>query len=471
MKIAFVHYHLKTGGVTTVLKQQIEAVRDKVELLVLTGAQPETPLPCDVVRIPGLGYDHPGQPSTHPKDVAASVARAIHSRWQNGCDVLHVHNPTLAKNKNFIKILKSLQQKNFRLFLQIHDFAEDGRPLAYFDQDEYVADCHYGAINSRDYNILLKAGLKAAGLHKIPNMIKPLQMNAAFTPTKNYILYPIRALRRKNIGEAVLLSLFFKNNETLVITLPPNSPLDLQSYAGWKAFVTQKKLHVAFDSGLTEPFPDLVHSCKFMITTSITEGFGFSFLEPWTARKMLWGRILTDICQDFVENGIRLDHLYTRLRVPIAWLDKDKLFGMWQSSVYKAGTRFNFIIEDASIRDAFEKLVTDQTIDFGLLNEAFQKQIIAVVLTEPAKRKDLIRLNPYLAAPAEVSDPEALIKANQIAVLNAYSQKNYTKTLLNIYKKVSTRAVAQHIDKRILVSEFLNLDNFSLLKWGPYAEE
>jgi len=43
MKIAFIHYHLKTGGVTTVLKQQVEVLRDTCDIMVLTGEIPESP--------------------------------------------------------------------------------------------------------------------------------------------------------------------------------------------------------------------------------------------------------------------------------------------------------------------------------------------------------------------------------------------------------------------------------------------
>jgi hypothetical protein len=32
MKIAFLHYHLKTGGVTTVLKQQLVAIGKKMAI-------------------------------------------------------------------------------------------------------------------------------------------------------------------------------------------------------------------------------------------------------------------------------------------------------------------------------------------------------------------------------------------------------------------------------------------------------
>jgi len=56
MNIAFLEYHLKTGGVTTVLKQQFAAIGEKQHTLVLTGFPPETPFSADFVYIPDLGY-------------------------------------------------------------------------------------------------------------------------------------------------------------------------------------------------------------------------------------------------------------------------------------------------------------------------------------------------------------------------------------------------------------------------------
>ena len=289
MKIAFIHYHLKTGGVTTVLRQQVESILDPCELLVLSGEPPESSFPCDVVHIPGLGYDIFGRNLMEPESVATAIIEAIHSKWKNGCDLVHVHNPTLKKNANFLKILNVLNNRGLKLFLQIHDFAEDGRPFSYFAEEEYIENCHYGVINSRDYDILLKTGLKKEGLHKIFNTITPFHSNTKDVILKKYILYPIRAIRRKNIGEAILLSLFFKKNAPLVITLPPNSPADINSYENWKTFVMETKLNVIFEAGLTHEFSDLVLSSDFLITTSIAEGFGFSFLEPWTANKISLG--------------------------------------------------------------------------------------------------------------------------------------------------------------------------------------
>jgi len=470
MKIAFIHYHLKTGGVTTVLKQQVEALREECEVLVLSGELPDISFPADSVHIPGLGYDSQSQKIYKPEEVADDIIKAVFSRWNNGCDVLHVHNPMLAKNINFLKILKALQKSGIKLFLQIHDFAEDGRPLSYFSE-EYVSDCHYGIINSRDYNILLKAGLKKQGLHKIFNTIKPIDSDKKESCIKNYVLYPIRAIRRKNIGEAILLSLFFRSNEILTITLPPNSMYDIISYAGWKNFVKKNNLNVEFEAGLKKDFSELMLSAKFIITTSITEGFGFSFLEPWTAKKILWGRKLPDICHDFEKNGIALDHLYDRLLIPLEWIGKYEFYGIWKTCILRNCSFFNFKINEEEIQKSFTKITGNNNIDFGLLYEPFQKQIISHVLSSKNKAKKLIKLNPYLSRPANsLLNNNKLIQNNMNAVLNNYNKTTYRKNLLEIYSKIINNPVHHRLDKNILLSEFINFEQFSLLKWNDYVE-
>jgi hypothetical protein len=208
-----------------------------------------------------------------------------------------------------------------------------------------------------------------------------------------------------------------------------------------------------------------------LITTSITEGFGFSFLEPWTAEKFLWGRRLPEICQDFEKNGVRLDHLYSRLNVPVEWIGKKRLFETWKSSIQKAGSMFDLAIAETAIKNAFEKTTDKDIIDFGLLDEAFQKTIISKALSNGANRDALIHLNPCLSNPGDVPNKDALIQNNLKAVKRHYTQTRYRKTLLDIYTRVIRDNVHQKIDKKILLSEFFNLDNFSLLKWSFYAEK
>jgi glycosyltransferase involved in cell wall biosynthesis len=476
MKIAYLHYHLKPGGVTTVLKQQVEAVSGKCDVLVLTGALPDTAFPCEVVHVPGLGYDIHHPHPLPPEDIAKAVFGAIYSKWENGCDVFHVHNPTIKKNKNFLKILNVLQNKGIRLFLQIHDFAEDGRPLSYFADQDYIHDCHYGVINSRDYGILLKSGLRKEGVHKIFNTVKPfvsdqirIAKSSAFTSGddvfKHYVLYPVRAIRRKNIGEAVLLSLFFKNNMPLVITLPPNSPADIKSYEEWKAFVKENKLNVVFEGGLSREFSALVLSADYLITTSISEGFGFSFLEPWTAHKMLWGRKLPDICHDFEKNSIQLNHLYTRLDVPMDWVGKQSLLDAWRTGIRNVQHAFGMSIEEPSVKNAYKKIADSNKIDFGLLNESFQRKIISILLSDTASRNQMLRLNPFLDRFGDISYKNRLLRDNLKAILHHYNPLKYGETLMGIYANVIQKNVRQNINKQKLLAEFVTPDNFSLLKW------
>ena len=42
--------------------------------------------------------------------------------------------------------------------------------------------------------------------------------------------------------------------------------------------------------------------------------------------------------------------------------------------------------------------------------------------------------------------------------------------MLNLYNKVISTPVIQKIDKIALATAFLNLEEFSLLKWGEYVE-
>ena len=480
MKIAYIHYHLKPGGVTTVLKQQVEAVFNRCDVLVLAGSLPDSAFPCDVVHIPGLGYDIHHQNASLPEHVADAVVEAIYSKWKDGCDILHVHNPMLKKNKNFLKILNALEKKGIRLFLQIHDFAEDGRPLSYFAHQDYIHDCHYGVINSRDFNILLKAGLKKEGVHKIVNTVNPLlssrslkaktdDFTSANDAPKHHVLYPIRAIRRKNIGEAVLLSMFFKDNTPLVITLPPNSPADIKSHDAWKEFVNKNNLNVVFEAGLTQEFSDLVSSADFFITTSISEGFGFSFLEPWTANKMLWGRKLPDICQDFENNSIGLDHLYTRLDVPMDWIDKNQFLDAWKTGIQNVQDAFGMSMDKTSVKNAYKHISAGKSIDYGLLNESFQQKIISTLLSDTTHRKQLLRRNPFLSRPGEILNKDKLIQDNIKAIFHNYNPCKYRETLMDTYTKVIQKNVRQNINKQKLLAEFITPDNFSLLKWCDHA--
>ena len=473
MKIAFMHYHLKPGGVATVLRRQVEALADDCRVLVLTGEQPKNDFPADLNVIPGLGYDGTFNRCIQAEQVSEAVIRAIRSKWPGGCDVLHVHNPLLAKNSLFLKVLKRLQKNGITLFLQVHDLAEDGRPQVYFKED-YVPDCHYGVINSRDFNILRRAGLSEKGLHKTVNAITPLPEKKPPPSCKRpFVLYPVRALRRKNIGEAVLFSLFFSPSQSLCITLPPNSPADQASYEDWKTYAAQNHLDVGFEAGLKEPFENLVAASTVMISTSISEGFGFSFLEPWTAGKMVQGRNLPDITRDFETNGVKLGHLYNSFWVPVHWIGKERLLDRWTACFAATLRKFDTPLDGMNRETTgggMETHIASGVVDFGLLDEPFQKTIISRVLNDKTAGDVLKRLNPFLVQTDAPSETARLIETNRTAVIRNYSSAKARDNLMTIYARVMGQPVVHRIDKRGLLSQFLNPRQFSLLKWHEYGK-
>jgi len=468
MKIAFLHYHLKTGGVSTVLKQQISALKDRCEVLVLTGDRADTVLPCSVVEIPGLGYDHPDIPASAPKTTAERILKTLSDTWPGGCDVLHIHNPTLAKNQNLICCIKWLQTLGVTLFLQIHDFAEDGRPDAY-SLESYPADCHYGVINTRDKQILVDAGLKPSGVHLIPNAIYPLPLKTGRLP-EGLVLYPVRAIRRKNIGEAILLSLYLLPGQHLGITLPPNSQRDLASYQDWRVYAKTKHLNVHFEIGRRHDFAKLVGTASSMLTTSITEGFGFSFLEPWTAGKMLRGRRLMDICTDFEENGLCLDFLYDRLDTPLAWFNVEQFYKAWKRAVTYAADTYRHPVDPERIHQHPTHLARRGVIDFGLLNERYQRQVLSHVLSNPEAKRHLKSLNPRLSFSSVGDDVSEMLENNRRAVAAHYGAEKYRERLLSIYQRIVQHPVHQRVDKQALLGAFFDPDRFSLLKWGAYEK-
>lgn len=463
MKVGLIHYHLKTGGVTTVLRQQIAALHGEAETLLLTGDRARAALPCPIVEIAGLGYDCPGREDV-PERVAAEVMAAIEAHWPGGCDLLHIHNPTLAKNRRFLKIIKQLQVVGPPLLLQIHDFAEDGRPRAYF-AGTYPEDVHYAVINSRDRRFLIDAGLDPAGVHHLPNAIRPLPIEPDLLPTPQ-VLYPVRAIRRKNLGEAILLARFFPPGHRLAITQPPNSAADMPAYRAWKRFAAERSLNVDFEQGCKRDFGELVGGAQSIVTTSVTEGFGFAFLEPWSAGKMLWGRHLAAPCDDFTAAGVDLSALYGRIDVRLAWFDAAAFRRRWRSAVHAGARAYGFVAAPDDVDAALVRMTGREVVDFGLLSERFQREVIVRVQSEAVIRAELTELNPWIDVVAKEHNRAQMIAANRAIVARRYGLENYRRSLLEVYEHVIGGPVFHRIDKKVLWRSFFNLDRFSLLQWG-----
>ena len=472
MKLVYLHYHLKPGGVTTVLRHQVQSLPPGTTALVLSGEPPSTAFPAPVAVIQGMGYD--GTPGTgKPADaIAQSIAQAIRRHFDGGTKdtLLHIHNPTLAKNAKFLDIIRHLQRMGYPLLLQIHDFAEDGRPSAYFRHADYPADCHYCVINRRDYDLLAASGLISEGLHYLPNCVPQIEELGQDDGARHFVLYPVRAIRRKNVGEALLLSLLLPADCPLYITLPPNSPADFPSYRFWQRLTQDRRLPVQFEMGGRNNFHDLLRQARHVVSTSIAEGFGFAFLEPWVAGQNLEGRLLPTICSDFSDAGIRLDRLYTRVDIPLAWIGRKRLIARFQDCYRRSRRLFGLAAGMPSAQSFTAPLLETEHIDFGLLDEPLQAQVIQAVQSDPARRQRLLALNPALQRMGRHPRSRQRIQHNRERILTTFGQSRYGERLQTIYREVLTLAVQHRIDKSRLIKEFMQFHNFSLLKWDTYRE-
>jgi hypothetical protein len=467
VKIAFLHYHLNPGGVTTVLRHQLGALRDDAQLLVISGEAPPPDFPFKVACVPGVGYSSPDRQPQEAAPIAQEIRQAIRRHFGEPCDLLHIHNPLLAKNHLFLDIIQSLQQSGMTLFLQVHDFAEDGRPLACYGDTPYPKDCHYGVINTRDFNNMLLAGLSPGGLHLLPNCIKPFEGTAEVV-RESYVLYPVRAIRRKNIGEALLLSLYLPQGQSVFITQPPNSPADVPSYVGWKSFAAAHHLPVRFEMGRQRPFPSLVAAAAWMLTTSISEGFGFAFLDPWTAGKELKGRLLPDICQDFLDHAITLAHLYDGIQVPMEWWGRQHILDRFTDCLVSNRQAYGSLWPRTWEETCLSALQQSSSIDFGMLDEGLQKECLERLCRDPIRRQELLAGNRSLATMLTSDASRTTIARNQDRIASAYHPDRYREQLLRIYARILQRPVRHAIDRRRLLAAFLKPDRFSLLKWGAY---
>lgn len=469
MKIAILHFHLNTGGVTQVIKHQAAVLKSLGhDVVLLSGETPPSPMEVPVAVIQGLGYDQIGQAPVPANEVVSKIMQALDRHGLHLPDLVHVHNPTLAKNSQLLDIIRRLHENDIPLLCQVHDFAEDGRPETFFP-GPYPSDCHFAVINLRDYHILRTAGLKDPGLHYLPNPVSPWsKVDDRQMATQRAVLYPVRAIRRKNIGEAILIHCCRHFHRPLLITLPPTSTSDMPAYDLWRHLVDQQGLNVVFEAGLKSDFHRLTSRCDYVLTTSITEGFGFAFLEAWTGYKLLSGRLLPDICGDFSNHGIQLDHLYRRLMIPLSWIKAGELQRIWSQTMRDAGRHYGIALPEEFIADGWHQITSTDHIDFGLLDEGYQHQIVCKVIQDRNAREQLCDKNPAIQLKEDPLMSRTMILSNREAVLDHYSTQRYTEHLMRVYDRVVTHHVEHEVDKKAVAMRFLVPEAFSLLKWRPF---
>lgn len=431
MKLIIIHHHLNPGGVTRIIESQVSSLRKKhpgLDIRLLTAQVPKPKVFEDLgVRIilnEDLDY-------LQNKEIKTDQAMAVMERLNAFFDeqftsdcLVHVHNLNLGKNPVLTLALSQRAAKGLNLVNHTHDFAED-RPanmsflkrvieglmkknlhdVLYPGYNNY----HYAVLNTFDYNRLEEEGIGKKNITLLPNPVhfekredqsreearKAVAKHIDLDLSKKIITYPVRVIRRKNIGELVLFSVLFRDRANWLVTQPPKNPVEIEFYQQWKTFCKNHDIALTFEAGTKANFENLLTASDICITTSVREGFGMVFLEPWLLDTPVMGRNISYVTADLVENGIEFPLLYNKVLIS----HKNREY------------------------------------DFAELEQEQQMEFLASLLKSSDKRENLLKMNPDLTKLFEQVSQKT-INHNKEIIRQKYSLENYANRLDEIYKKL-----------------------------------
>lgn len=480
MRLAVVHYHLKRGGVTRVIASALESLGGACDkAVVIAATQPEETLPCPVAVVPELAYTEEASPSA-AKRLNKAMQAAARPHLGGDPDMWHMHNHCLGKNVNFPEALRLLLKDGAtRVLLQIHDFAEDGRPGNYRRQkDPYerglfadyatslfpvAPQIGYAVLNGRDHEILRGAGIPESSLFWLPNAVTGgIDEGAPDSPARTppLMLYPTRGIRRKNLGELLLMSRVYPDFQ-YATTLTPDNPQWRPTHDRWVELAGELGLPVSFGLGERPgaSFGELVKAAHSLVTTSVAEGFGLAFLEPWLFGKAVRGRDLPEITTDFKKNGIQLKDLYESWPIPCRLFNENALRERFLRAARSGYAAYGKAVTDTRLLEAWRDLTADGSLDFGGMDEEAQTEVLRSL--DPSRSG----APSFPAAVGGGTDPD-LVKENTQRIRESYGLASYGRSLMEIYTTLreASAEVPRAASTDFILKAFLDPRRLRLLR-------
>jgi len=300
-----------------------------------------------------------------------------------------------------------------------------------------------------------------------------------FDPQRKILLAPIKTLRRKNVVESVLLLSALNVQEDryqLLVTLPGSSPADMEYCQAIEEFVKRNQLPVVIGFGekllaggnqrviesgeiLRYGLIDLLHLSEAVVTTSIQEGFGYVFHEPWLAGKAVLGRKIPNVTRDFTAAGMQLHHFYDHLLIPRSLLSDiwPKVVEAYQRKVTElrksaalakvsGETLTNQINRDKTYRLHNPTGVEEKYIDWADLPWRMQLIVLQEFIDDVGSFPKILWVNEQLEPlrdwyPSDISD---IIIQNQRIVKSQYGLAQVIETISGLMaegkKRVSSKS-------------------------------
>lgn len=440
MRVAIVHYHLDPGGVTSVILAASEALTAAgINHAILTGEQ-----------VPGLGYLTRSSGLT-ARELTSNLRAAAATALGGPPDVWHFHNHSLGKNILWPEVINRLAEDGECLVLQIHDLAEQGRPENYqliARQSEiypYSRRIRYAFLNMRDVDLFGAAGLPPENVVYLPNPVPPPPLPSCETGVESapLLFAPIRGIRRKNLGELVLLAALAPPGTRVAISRAPRNPDAQPIHDTWRKFSEKHGLPIGFDvvdrftpaAGAGSDFSSWIAHATHFVTTSVSEGFGLPFLESVAHRKILLGRDLPHLTTD---HDVPFPHLYQRILIPVDWVDLVILESHLTTTLERNHRYWNRPLLPADVTAVLAELVDNGWLDFGNLPEPLQQGAIERLAGTASRSVPLVEIHgsrrplvDWLAETLPLRTPAAT--PDQLA---PWSPEAYQDSLVAIYRDI-----------------------------------
>jgi glycosyltransferase involved in cell wall biosynthesis len=453
MRIAILHYHMRQGGVARVIAHTRSALALRGHDVLVASGEPGEQV--DAV-VPALRY---GAPASEEHSLRLEVATACRSRWHAEPDVLHVHNHALGKNLSLPFAVAAWALEGRAMVLQAHDFAENGRPANHrllrnggalpqlYPCSDRIA---LAVLTTHARSALSKAGGSST---IVPNPVVPPLATSPVDPSRlgagRLIVYPTRAIRRKNLGEFLLLAAQAPTGTVFAVSGAPASPDP--DYELWQRTAAELGLPVRLNAcaHLQCSLGDLLAGAHLAVTTSIEEGFGLAFFEPPAAGIPVWGRSLPHVEDDLL--ALDIGPLYTRFEVPSSLLDLPAVSASVSHAVDRARAAYGLAPDADSLAQALQAVLSPQGADFGRLPETLQRPLLAQARSIPPPSPG----------------PSCLRSPSPATITTRFSPAQTAASLESLYHRVadSRSTPPEWLDPQRILLSLLDFSDFSALRF------
>ena len=485
LNVVLFHCHFDRGGVTQVVLNQINSLLPdaRVDRIILVSGPRISGLPKNLhekvsqFTLEGLDYD---SGIVDKSDTAEQVLSLSHQLLKlfttQGLSpddtVLHWHNHSLGKNTALPGVIQFLAKSSWRTLLQIHDFAEDYRPRNYraivraidandrASVDAYLypiaEQIRYCTLTRLDAKVLVDLGVPEERVDVLPNNVDSHVLPQGFEGCEQedrlkivrkvfrlpeqsrWCVYPVRGIRRKNLGEFLLLSELNCKDRFSAVTLRPTTSSEAASYDRWRSLAKEIAPRAIFDAGHREnlSFEDNLLASDYVISTSAAEGFGMAFLEPWLMGKGVVARRLENVIPDLEMSGVNFPNLYRKILIPgnRDWIMSCRL--EWERAFEDAWDGLPKSMKPAgmekqgSTNALFE---SDSGIDFALLSTARQIEVLHRFRSDSGFQADVRSASSRLIESLSQPEDTSTIIGNSERIRKTYDGGSMRQRLLRCY--------------------------------------